>query len=199
VVLDVRLLAAAPAAAAVQGSYEAAVLVFAAARPQTFASVQEWWGAADADELPVRLAVVTGCAAPELGAERPAWLQEVEAWCGERLIELVEVGADGVEDSPVAPRSGIEDETTGAARVIEALQAHMWPGLQLKQAGSAAVSPIPRGTAGGPSAVEGASFRHFLDEDAALKATWCDDDPELVAVERAFEAVAGRHGAGLRL
>ena len=192
VVLDVRHLASAPAAAAVQQSYEAAVLVFAAARPDTFTSLQQWWGAADAEDLPIRLAVATGCAPPASQlADRPAWLQEAEAWCSERLIELIEVGKANTEE-PIA----VEGERVGAARVIEALQTHMWPGLQLKPAaGGAAVGPGPdAAAAAGPSGTEKASFQDFLDDDAALKATWHEDDPDLAAMERAFEEVAGAHG-----
>lgn len=136
-----------------EGAYEAVLLTFDAAERSSFESLQRWWegaGGAAAD-LGVRLAVGTGA-----GPARQAWLQEVEEWCAGQLVEYVETGqADGeLAEAPggAAAAPGIDssrrqgEEAQGVRRIVEALQAHMWPGMLLK--------PSPRHGAAGVGTAE---------------------------------------------
>jgi hypothetical protein len=185
VLIDIRQLDSTPASAARGGGYEAAVLAFAAGSAASFASVQRWWEEAEADELPIRLVVATrGCDSPGAGEEEPAWVEAAREWCAERLIEWVEAG--GAEGAAVG-----DGETTGAARVVEALHAHMWPGLQLKDAAAGPARDAPGG--GGADAGDaGPAFRDVLEDDeAGLRALLVEDDPQLAVMERAFAEVSG--------
>ncbi|KAL4450045.1 hypothetical protein ABPG77_010714 [Micractinium sp. CCAP 211/92] len=140
-------------------AYEAVLLVFEADLPESFASLQRWWEAAGGGdaELGVRLAVaVAGAGAGSSGssAGSPAWLAEAEQWCAEQLVELVHVPAQPAEEEGApGPGAGVPNtagsdrssgESSGVERIREALQAHMWPGMQLKrspQRGMAAAEP----------------------------------------------------------
>lgn len=140
-------------------AYEAVLLAFEADRPESFASLQRWWDAAGGGsaDLGVRLAIGLG---PGGGGESGSsagstnWMAEAEEWCAEQLVELVHVSqnpAEG-EGAPGSTAAVLEnasssygrDEATGVDRIREALQAHMWPGMQLKpspQRGGAAPGP----------------------------------------------------------
>ena len=109
--------------------HQAVVAVFNAATA-TLPQVQELWTAAENHninyEIKMVVALCTECSAP------PKWLDEADAWCATRLAEFVVVqdlsAATPIESIPATER---RDED-GLQRVIEALQAHMWPGMQRK-------------------------------------------------------------------
>lgn len=122
-------------------TYEAVVLVFDTEAQPSFAAVQRWYetaGGADVD-LGVKLAVgllAGGSGVSGSGGARPRWLQAAEEWCKEQLVELVEAGAAEEEGevaaAAAAAASSREGGASGWRRVREALEAHMWPGMQLK-------------------------------------------------------------------
>jgi alpha- and gamma-adaptin-binding protein p34 len=137
-------------------AHEAVILVFDASSPESFTSLQRWWEGRDTDELAFKLAVATKrdqvCSSAR---GRPSWLQKAEEWCLERMIELVEV--EEAEERPQVARDD-NREMSGVARVVEALQAHMWSGLRLKprqRKGAAAPSvedaaePVPSAAVNG--------------------------------------------------
>lgn len=141
------------------GAYEAVLLVFDVSRQPSFEAVKAWFegaGGVDAD-LPIRLAVGTGLhrlpRQPDGHPAKPLWLADAEDWCAEQLVEYVEMGeeaagqagaqAAGAAAGAAAAAGGDSEVATGAARVREALEAHMWPGMQLKATprhGTAAIS-----------------------------------------------------------
>lgn len=137
-------------------SHEAVVIVFDMGRQQSFASLREWWeeqgGAA---EPGVKLAVATGCSGAAVGgggggAAAEQWVLDAQEWCAEELIEYVEVGdlgaaaaaaaSGGPSGAPLQEQAG-RGEAEGLQRVVEALHAHTWPGLQLKPRGSGSSQP----------------------------------------------------------
>ncbi|KAL4452361.1 hypothetical protein ABPG75_008023 [Micractinium tetrahymenae] len=163
--------------------YEAVLLVFDAVhRPDSFTSLRRWWEAAGGADLGVRLAVGLAAAAAGGGSSllgSPAWLAEAEEWCAEQLVEFVEVaaptgpaegeGAPGLASVAAAAAAappgggagstGSGGEATGMDRIREALQAHMWPGMQLKPSprrGAAAAEPASR------QADEAAEVKHTV-------------------------------------
>lgn len=140
-------------------AYEAVLLIFDADLPESFTSLQRWWEAAgggDAD-FGVRLAVALaaqGASGSGSNVGSPAKMTDAEEWCAEQLVELVDVSARSAEEegapgpAPASPdsigNSSWGGEATGVERIREALQAHMWPGMQLKpspQRGAAAAPP----------------------------------------------------------
>ena len=129
-------------------AYEAVLLVFDSTRQPSFDSLQQWWRSQGqgAEDVPIKLAVAAkaarldtataGAAAGEAG--RPAWLEAAHAWCGEQLIEYVESSTWEAERDAAGQQDqkrGLEAEASGVARIVEALQANMWPGMQLKPGG----------------------------------------------------------------
>ena len=157
-----HLEAAAPGAG---GAEEAVVMVFDAARPDTFAGLQRWWeSAAEGGADPaVKLAVAVGPAAAAAeggtggaaaGGQQPAWLQGAQDWCAEQLIEYVEVGGAAAASPPDEEEGGEggHGEAEGVQRIVEALHAHTWPGLQLKPRGGGGGGRAASSTVAQPSA-----------------------------------------------
>ena len=92
------------------GSYEAVVLTCSARDRASLNLLQDWWASQDdssTDCLPIKLMAA-------VGHESYTWFEEADNWCSERLVEFI-------------------DCTAGPARLREALQAHMWPGLVRKK------------------------------------------------------------------
>lgn len=135
--------------------YEAVLMVFDAGEQSTFESVHRWYQAAGGEdaELGVRLAVAVSD-----GGSPPAasWLAAAEDWCAERLVELVEVRR---WEQHAQQRASPHDDATGVLRIREALEAHMWPGLQLK--------PSPRHGQGFAAAAAATTGGSQQVEDAA--------------------------------
>ena len=62
-------------------------------------------------------------------SSRPAWLQASQQWCQQNMWEYCEAcPADPQADALLA----VDGSAQGVQRILEALQAHMWPGLTLK-------------------------------------------------------------------
>ena len=62
-------------------------------------------------------------------SSRPAWLQASQQWCLQNMWEYCEAcPADPQADALLV----VDGSAQGVQRVLEALQAHMWPGLTLK-------------------------------------------------------------------
>lgn len=116
---------------------QALVLVFDANSQASFASVQSWANARDTDSIEVKLLVANkadslqqhSAAGASALSCRPQWLQEAMAWCVDEGYEYVEAAA-GKPAVDVALQ--LDGEQQGAARVLAALQAHMWPGMVKK-------------------------------------------------------------------
>ena len=136
--------------------YEAVVLAFDAAHQPSFDSVQRWYEGAAGDDADLGVKLAVAMRPGGSGHASPPWLQRAEEWCAEQLVEYVEWGAaDAPEpEGPAAAREG----ATGVRRIHEALEAHMWPGMQLKPApqrgAAAAAAAAAQGEAAG---VEGAA------------------------------------------
>ncbi|KAI3438215.1 hypothetical protein D9Q98_000652 [Chlorella vulgaris] len=119
-------------------SYEAVLLVFDADHPASFDSVRHWYETAGGESVAIRLAVRTRAAVQTLGTGNEQLgssrcMAEAESWCADQLVELVD--ASGVQQSEEADAAArAEGEAVGVQRIREALEAHMWPGLQLKPA-----------------------------------------------------------------
>lgn len=65
--------------------------------------------------------------------DRPEWLLSAADWCAEGGVEYIEVcGSDARLDAQLH----LDGEGQGVARVVEALQSHMWPGMRLKERGA---------------------------------------------------------------
>lgn len=61
---------------------------------------------------------------------RPAWLQDARTWCYSNGFEYIEAAAGTpAADATLQDEDG---EQQGVARVLAALQAHMWPNMQQK-------------------------------------------------------------------
>lgn len=147
--------------------------------------ISAWWEDNAPSPESVRLLAVIGT------AEDDPDLTEAQSWCVDQLIELVAV-----------PRwlDLEESGNEGMSRVHEALEAHTWPGLKLKQVfrsgsrigqdhaadrdfigamlpseGQAPVNPIAN------------PFLDILEDDEGLD----NDEPQLQQLERAFRAASG--------
>lgn len=172
--------------------YEAVLLVFDAGRRDSFAAIQRWWSCwAGGEDVNVKLAVAAKAdwlaagygAMGSSSAAKPSWLAEAEAWCAEQLIEYVESSSLAEEAMPGAAsaaqqrqqlqdaRSSDEDcESCGAARIAEALEANMWPGMVMKERGS---SGAGGNTAWAAAAAAGGSSPQ---QDSAAAAYGSDTD-----------------------
>ncbi|KIZ05632.1 hypothetical protein MNEG_2332, partial [Monoraphidium neglectum] len=112
---------------------EAVILVCDATNPSTFAAARRWAAAVDSSGAGVRLLIANKAdAAPRAAAGGSgAALPEAAGWCLDEGFEYVEAAAG----APAADAAlALDGDRQGVVRVLEALQAHMWPGLALKPA-----------------------------------------------------------------
>ncbi|PRW57365.1 Vacuolar sorting-associated 21 [Chlorella sorokiniana] len=187
------------------GTYEAVLLVFDVSRQPSFEAVRAWFegaGGSDAD-LPIRLAVGTGLHRLPRDADgqpaKPLWLAEAEEWCADQLVEFVEtdeeVAGGGAAEAAggaqgLAAAAGDSSEgASGAARVREALEAHMWPGMQMKAAprhGAAAIAAAAAAEADEAEAAAAAAVLQRQQQQGQAAAQANDTS----AVEDAFLAAA---------
>lgn len=156
--------------------HEAVVIVCDANDPASFDLAQRWASAHDTSAAEVRLLVANKV--DQMPAHASAALPAAAGWCLDQGFEYIEAaaGAPGVDAS-----LSIDGDTQGMARVREALEAHMWPGLVRKPGPGAATAAagtaatigaaaegVPGGTvlddtrdqgraAGGAAAVSGAA------------------------------------------
>ena len=112
--------------------HEAVVLVVSTDATTTLAEVQDLWSRIDSEEYEIKLAV----ALCNEDKSRPDWLELADTWFAEQLAEMVLV--ERLEGKvTVAPDGelGVVGGAEGIQRISEALQAHMWPGMQMKPGG----------------------------------------------------------------
>ncbi|CAD7696854.1 unnamed protein product [Ostreobium quekettii] len=105
---------------------EAILMVIDATRESTFLSLRPWVGSPAGDRAAVVLLVANKMDA--VREERPDWLDAAAEWAGREMVEYVEVSAGDGEIDAGLERWG---EGQGMDRVRSALQAHMWPGMEM--------------------------------------------------------------------
>ncbi|KAG2429360.1 hypothetical protein HXX76_011126 [Chlamydomonas incerta] len=157
--VDVRECPDATIEASTSGQPEALVLAFSLKEPKTFATAQAVASRFDLEAVEVKLLIGThadslaptsGSAAELETAEQPTWFQKAADWSIENGFELIIC-------CPTVPAVDaaltLDGDRQGVARVVEALQAHMWPNLELLEKGkeAAAVGPTAASAAAGAS------------------------------------------------
>ena len=113
------------------------VLVFAANQESSFLAVKEWAEQLPSDSADVRLCIankVDRCLSPDCSPQEPrlqhsAWRQQAAQWCADSLFEYIEVSST---DEDLDQQLVWEEQRQGVSRVREALEANMWPGLEMK-------------------------------------------------------------------
>lgn len=109
---------------------QAVILVFDATSADEFTCVRTWKEkCCDQDTVELTLAVALY---PEnvRREEPPPHVQEAEQWCLDEMYELVHVDVKSFGD---ARSILLEDDEEGVGRLLQALQAHMWPGMTRKR------------------------------------------------------------------
>eukprot|EP00775_Hariotina_reticulata_P011941 gene11941-12084_t len=111
-------------------AFEALVLVFDASQPGTFEAVRSWSDVHSISSAEVKLVVANKMdQLQRAGKQLPQpWLDDVMSWCCDNAYEFIEAAAG---ESSIDEQLHLDTEQ-GVARVLAALQAHMWPGLQRK-------------------------------------------------------------------
>eukprot|EP00198_Chlamydomonas_reinhardtii_P007017 XP_001696353.1 adaptin-interacting protein [Chlamydomonas reinhardtii] len=146
---------------------EALVVAFSLKEPKTFTTARAMACLFDLEAVEVKLLVGThadalapsASAAERETSEQPAWFQEAADWSIQNGFELI-ICSPAV--LAVDAALTLDGDRQGVARVVEALQAHMWPNLELLDKGKEAAA------AGGATALEaaGASGNDDVEEDA---------------------------------
>jgi hypothetical protein len=115
---------------------QALVLVVDATSRSSYDSVLNFQKLVSGREFDIQLLVANKVdSLPQLGQDSssiqlPAWLEEAREWCYANGFEYIEAAAG----NPTVDANLHEDgEQQGVARVLAALQAHMWPSMQPKQ------------------------------------------------------------------
>ncbi|BDA46154.1 probable alpha- and gamma-adaptin-binding protein p34 [Coccomyxa sp. Obi] len=110
---------------------EALILLVDAQREETYRDVKEWL-AHQAISPEVTLFVSNKSEllrSADGSVQRQSWHEEAQDWCCQQLFEYIEVSAaDEAADQSLL----LDGDPQGVKRVLEALEAHTWPGLQLK-------------------------------------------------------------------
>jgi hypothetical protein len=185
---------------------QALVLVFDASSEASFTSVRSWAETRDTDSIEVKLLVAnkvdrlqqqsltaSSTAAGAAAACRTQWLQDVMSWCVDQGFEYIEAAAG---NPAVDAALQLDGEPQGVARVLAALQAHMWPGLvqkdwqprsqpDIKSAGSKAAAAAAAAGIDAGAGVGGSS----------CSSSSCKDQGTPAAVAAAADAVAGSTGS----
>jgi GTP-binding protein EngB required for normal cell division len=184
---------------------QALVLVFDASNQASFASVQNWADARDTDSIEVKLLVANkvdtlqqstaagnSTAAEASGSFRPQWLQEAMSWCVDEGYEYVEAAAG----KPAADAAlQLDGEQQGVARVLAALQAHMWPGMVQKDWQPKALPDVRAAATSAATAVTAATD---AGTGSSSRSSFCKDQGSpCPAAADAIDAAAGSTaGAG---
>ena len=154
----------------------------------TMPRVAGWWEDNAVSSDAVRLLAVLGA------SEDDSALQESRLWCIDKMIEQVPVPE--WQHAEVDPESAPVSE--GTARIREALEAHMWPGMKLKtpqRGGAAGQSALPALASRGVGLTHpGPSHNPFLDNVAGHEGD-SEDEPELGQLEQAFRAASGERAS----
>lgn len=116
--------------------HQAVVAVFSVGPTDSLARLQQLWSRIE--ELGQSYEVQLAVALCTESADPPAWLEHADSWFAEQLTELIvvkHIPIGGAGSGGGGPRIAAADGgAEGMDRVAEALQAHMWPGMQLKPA-----------------------------------------------------------------
>lgn len=106
-------------------SVQAIVLYFDSEKPSCLSSVDDWFVFLKEYEAEIKMLVCPQCLE---NSDEGINKREIQEWCIRKNFELVELNPsnDGDDED--------EDfkETTGIKRICQALQAHVWPNLVLK-------------------------------------------------------------------
>lgn len=184
---------------------EAVVLVFNIETKRSFTCLQSWWesngvAANPAIKLVVGMANNSSSAAQQ---QQPSWLFEAQQWCSDQLIEYVTLSRYPAAHSfATAPP---ETDSEGLDRLVEALQAHMWPGLKLKPRDGSSVLISEQSEAQQNGALEDRSLEdassgranpageHINNhlEAAAHSSSLLDDDDQAENLDLLFAELAG--------
>jgi len=144
---------------------EALLLVLDACDPDSWTAARAWGEAADLDACSIRLCILNKADLLPVGTELP----QLQEWCLDNQFEAIQVCCT---DSDLDKELLWEGDMQGVPRVVQALQAHAWPGLQMKPRAVTAVSAAP--PAQGPE-LQGADTASEADdtgvETASITAT----------------------------
>jgi hypothetical protein len=181
---------------------EAMVMVFNPAKVETFKQVQAWYQKSDDRPSEIKLVVAMYEDAHEYMREgsRHDWLQAAEDWCTEEMIEYVEL----CSTKPEAVRSQSSEEgAQGLARVVEALQSHMWPSAEMRpeqsqQRPAATAAAVAAAAAAAQQAAASADTKELPDQLSLPEVEDEDDDATLAAFERLMLDMQGAQEAALR-
>ena len=135
------------------GKWEALVLVVDQSAQKTFLSVRQWFDSNKEHFSKPAIALVV-MQSMQRGESVPPWLEEAVSWCIENGFEWIRVSPDDKEWDTALH----EEEGHGVHRVLEALEAHVWPGCSLKSKstdGSLSQAPSPLASPQVPFEVEG--------------------------------------------
>jgi alpha- and gamma-adaptin-binding protein p34 len=111
---------------------EAVVIIIDASDQHSFDAARTWTSREEWSSAEIKLLVANKidklCGQGGVPA-RPKWLEGVTEWCTDNCCEYIEA-------APKFPRIDAElmfdGEKQGIARIVAALQAHMWPGMARK-------------------------------------------------------------------
>jgi hypothetical protein len=179
---------------------QALVLVFDASREASFTSVRSWADARDTGSIEVKLLVAnkvdtlqqqsptaSSTAAGAAAACRTQWLQDAMSWCVDEGFEYIEAAAG---KPAVDAALQLDGEPQGVARVLAALQAHMWPGLVQKDWQTRSM-PDPSGASGKAAATAAAAASDAgAGVCSSCSSSPCKDQGSPAAVAAAVDAVA---------
>lgn len=119
---------------------EALVLIFESSKQASFDKIRNWADEQDTESIEVKLVVANKADMQQQASgsrSRPAWLDDAMSWCYDGGYEYIEAAA---EHPKVDAQLQLDGEQQGVARVLAALQAHMWPGMLQK---NWAPGPLP--------------------------------------------------------
>jgi hypothetical protein len=170
---------------------EAVVLVFDPRSQAAFKQVQAWWGAVEEQSAEIQLVVAVFEDAAEYLSTQPRqqWLQAAEDWCGEQMVEYVEL----CSSSPGAARvQGSEEGKQGLARLVEALQSHMWPSAEMRQQQGQQGQQGPAAAEAAAEAAEAGAQGSSDTKEQPDQEAEPDDDMAIDAFERLMGDMTGR-------
>jgi len=147
---------------------QAIVLVFDATSDSGFDTIRKWWeisGITEDIEVKLAVAFYPGGRTSDFVSVLPPHVLAAEQWCIEHMYELIHVDRKHL-DSFSNGSSYAVDAEEGMDRLVQALHAHMWPGLKgkvphIRQGPVAEISPP------GDDIIRGGADR--MEEDALMQ------------------------------